>query len=356
MTTGVAVVGVGVIAVAPLEPSPAFTDVRVTNSAVDLTAAPNPFEYYPQVVMRSLANAGDRLREYLAAPLPIVDAVADNQYAALAVIGDAVGDEDVVAVLEAVVGALTTPVLNLAKVVGSGEPYRTAASVIVRLALPIASGVVAAGSGTVDVGEALLDLDVVGAFGAATNIPARIVDGFLNGRVDGVDDTYHGLLTPVVEAPVADQVTGPVAHLIDSLQEIGGTIAGPSAEGVGATELPNPGAGGAPGPRDEPTPTVPPPDDPAPPTGKPAAPSPPSPSADDDPSAAGEPGEEPGPDADDQQPAAGSQDGAGDEPDAPASDTAGEDSGDPAGEDDAGTAAADEPAGNSESGGAGSGE
>ncbi|ABM12758.1 MULTISPECIES: hypothetical protein [Mycolicibacterium] len=239
VTAGVAVVGVGVIAVAPLEPVTPRTGIQITSAALELAAAA-PFDYYPRVVSRSLANAGDRLGEYLAAPLPIVRAVADNQYEAFAELVNAVGAGDVAAVLRAVVRAIATPVVNLAKVAGSGEPFRTVAGVIARLALPVVSGALAAGAGVADVVEALLDLDLVAAFNAVTNLPARIVDGLLNGRVDGVDDTYYGLLTPAIEAPVVDQLTGPVEFLIDSLQDIGDTISSPT--GVGAAEVPAVGA------------------------------------------------------------------------------------------------------------------
>ncbi|WNG89278.1 hypothetical protein C6A87_008950 [Mycobacterium sp. ITM-2016-00317] len=189
VTTGVALVGVGVIAFAPVDPGPAFADVPITNSAVDVAAAPNPLDYYPQMLMRSLDNAGDRFGEYLAAPLPIVTAVADNQRAAFADVVAAVRSGDPLAIAEAVARSVTVPVVNLVRVAGSGEPFRTAAGLIVRLALPVAGGALATGSAVLDVVKALLRLDAVGAFGALTNIPARIVDGFLNGRVDGVGDT-----------------------------------------------------------------------------------------------------------------------------------------------------------------------
>ncbi|MCV7151280.1 hypothetical protein [Mycolicibacterium pyrenivorans] len=106
----------------------------------------------------------------------------------------------------------------------TGEPLETAVGFLVRLALPLVSGVFAAGAAVGDVAEALFDLDIVGAVNAATNIPARIVDGFLNGVVDGETHAYYGFVDPVFEAPVVDQLTGPVTFLIESLQDIGETI------------------------------------------------------------------------------------------------------------------------------------
>ncbi|MDZ4269852.1 MAG: hypothetical protein U1D00_29950 [Mycobacterium sp.] len=231
VTTGVAVVGAGVIAVAPVEPTP-HADVRIANSAVDLTAAPSPFEYYPQVLMRSLANTGDRLDEYFADPFPVVRAIAESQLEALDSILGAAVSHDPAAVVRAIVDAVARPVLNLARVVSTGEPLETAVGFLVRLALPVVSGVFAAGAAVGDVAEALFDLDIVGAVNAATNIPARVIDGFLNGVVDGETHAYYGFVDPVFEAPVVDQLSGPVAFLIESLQDIGETISSsPSTAG-----------------------------------------------------------------------------------------------------------------------------
>jgi hypothetical protein len=238
VTAGVAVVGAGVIAVAPFEPA-SHTDIRIASSAIDLSAAPNPFEYYPQVVKRALANADDRLDEYFADPFPIVQAIAQNQFNGLADIAGAAGSLDPVAVVRAILRAVGQPIVSLAKVLGSGEPFETAASLLVRLVPPIVSGVFGAGSALADVFRALVDLDIVGAVNAVINIPARIVDGLLNGRIDGVTDENLGLLTPVIDAPVADQVTGPAAFLIESLQNIGDTISSSAPATTPAGQVPD---------------------------------------------------------------------------------------------------------------------
>ena len=214
--------GAGVIAVVPVEPV-TTTEVRTASAAVQLTAAPNPFEYYPQVLGRSLSNAGDRLDEYFADPLPILAAIAGNQLRAFDSIVGAVVSLDPVAVVRAVLHAVTQPAVNLARVLSTGEPFATAASFLVRLALPVVSGVYAAGAAIGDAVEALFDLDIVGAVNAVINLPARIVDGFLNGFVDGENPSHTGLLDPVLGAPAADELTGPFAFLIKSLQEIGET-------------------------------------------------------------------------------------------------------------------------------------
>lgn len=223
LTATVTIVGAGVIAVAPLEP-PAKSDVRVENTAVLVQTTPGPFQYYPQVVRRSLANANDLVREYLADPLPVVRAIADNQSKAVADIVEAAAALDPGAFVHAVVAAIGQPVTGLVKVVGSGEPFETASSMLIRLAIPVVSGVLAAGAAVADVVKAFADLDVVNAVSGLINVPGRIADGLLNGRVDGQHDEYFGLLGKVVEAPVSEQISGPVDYLIQSLQGIGDTI------------------------------------------------------------------------------------------------------------------------------------
>ncbi|HEY9264737.1 MAG TPA: hypothetical protein VIQ11_09050, partial [Mycobacterium sp.] len=143
LTTGVAIVGLGVIAVAPVEPTPPG-DERIANAAMELTTDPNPFEYYPQVLERSLANTSDRLDEYFANPFPVVRAIAENQLQAVDSIVGAAVRRDPVAVVRAVVDAVAQPAVNLARVVGTGEPFETAVGFLVRLALPIVSGAFAA--------------------------------------------------------------------------------------------------------------------------------------------------------------------------------------------------------------------
>lgn len=268
-TAGIAVVGVAVIAVAPFQPVPRGTDIVVANSVIETDATPSPIDFYPQVVMRTLANVEDLIGEYLAAPLPVVTAVAEARYLALADVVEAADRGDVVAAVTAALRVIALPVVNLVKVAGSGEPFRMASSLIVRLALPVVSSMLAAGSAVGDVVGALLDVDLVGTISAVTNIPARIIDGFLNGRVDGAIDEHFGLLSPVLDAPVADQLTGPVSFLIDSLQDIGDTISPPppalgasplDAASLGSTGVapPEPGPSEAPlpsgGTDDEPSP------------------------------------------------------------------------------------------------------
>ncbi len=124
--------------------------------------------------------------------------------------------------------AIAQPADSLGRLVRSGEPVHTSGSLLVRLALPAVTGVLAAGSAVVDVVTAFADLDIVDVVSGLINIPGRIVDGFLNGRVDGRHDEYFGLLGAVVEAPVADELSGPVDFLIKSLQHAGDILAAPA--------------------------------------------------------------------------------------------------------------------------------
>ncbi|TDL09839.1 hypothetical protein EUA04_07725 [Mycolicibacterium obuense] len=228
LTVGVAALGIGAIVAAPS--SAPKGEVRIENSAIVQNETQGPLQYYPDVLSRSLANARRLVAEYLEDPLPVVRAVADNQHRAVTEVLRAAAELDPEAFAQAVLSAANQPVASLGRVVARGEPVRTANSLLVRLALPAASGVLAGGAGVADVVDAATDLDPVRVAGALVNLPARTMDGLLNGRVDGERDEYFGLLGAVVEAPVSDQISGPVDYLIDSLQDIGDTIAASSAD------------------------------------------------------------------------------------------------------------------------------
>ncbi|MBX7450406.1 hypothetical protein GR927_20680 [Mycolicibacterium sp. 3033] len=228
LTAGVAVIGAGAIAVAPS--SSPQGQVRVENSAVVQNPTHSPLQYYPDVVSRSAANAGHLVDEYLAQPLPIVSAIADNQHRAVVEVLRAAAELDPEAFAHAVFAAANQPVETLARVVGSGEPFGTANSMLVRLTMPAASGVLAGAAGATEIVDAAADLDPVRVAGGLINLPARTADGLLNGRVGSGHDEYFGLLGSVVEAPVSEDISGPVDYLIHSLQDIGDTIAVPAPQ------------------------------------------------------------------------------------------------------------------------------
>lgn len=82
VTAGVALVGASAIAVAPVAPPPA--EVAIAQPVVQLAAVPSPLQLYPQVAVRSIANAGALLQQYFADPFPIISATLKNQAAAFA--------------------------------------------------------------------------------------------------------------------------------------------------------------------------------------------------------------------------------------------------------------------------------
>jgi len=262
LTTGLAIVGVAAGSAVPLPTLPK-SDVRVENTAARVDAVSSPIQYYPEVLQRSLTNAHSLLDEYLADPLPVVRAIADTQNQSFTEVVDAAVALDPVAFTHAVVATVGRPTASAARVVGSGEPFATAGSMMVRLTVPAVSGVLAAGTALSDVAQAGSDLDVVHGVSALINVPGRVADGVLNGQVDGQHEQYFGLLGSVVEAPVSDEISGPVDYLIRSLHGIGDTISSPgqhtvpAAEGVAGPDLTGARAdasgagGGDPGPGGE---------------------------------------------------------------------------------------------------------
>ncbi|MHA0286356.1 hypothetical protein ACXYX3_07850 [Mycobacterium sp. C3-094] len=234
LTAGMAVIGVGTIVAAP--PPSSESSVRVENSAVVQNPTHNPLQYYPDVLSRSVANAGHLVDEYLEQPLPIVRAIADNERRGVVEVLRAAAELNPEPFAHAVLAAANRPVASLARVVGSGEPFRTANSMVVRLTVPAASGVLAGAAGTAQIVDAAADLDPVRVAGGLVNLPARTADGLLNGRVDGGRDEYFGLLGSVVEAPVSEDISGPVDYLIRSLRDIGDTIAAPAPQNDTAAE------------------------------------------------------------------------------------------------------------------------
>ncbi len=236
VTAGVAAIGVGIVVVAP--PSAPKHQVQTENSAVVQEETHSPLQYYPEVLSRSLTNGRRLVDEYLEDPLPVVRAIADNQHRAVTDILRSAAELDPKAFAHAVGAAASQPVASLGRVVASGEPVRTANSLLVRLTLPAASGVLAGGAGAAEVADAVTDLDPVRVADGLVNLPARTVDGLLNGHVDGQPDEYFGLLGSVVEAPVSEDISGPVDYLIGSLRDIGDMIAAPPSHAAAPADPP----------------------------------------------------------------------------------------------------------------------
>jgi hypothetical protein len=225
-------VGASVIAVTPISPPP--TASVVASPAVQLAAIPSPLQLYPQVLVKSLTNVGGLLEQYFADPFPIISATLANQ---------AVAFEDAVTALEfgrfdEFFAAVADIVLQPLKSIGQAWSYfgrylREPGGpefLFIFPFIPLLNGIAATGLAIADVFEAITTLDVIGLVNAVVNIPARIIDGVLNGLPEdfwGGGFYAPGLLTPD-ETPPAP---GLISFAINFDQAVGELIAaqGPAA-------------------------------------------------------------------------------------------------------------------------------
>ena len=206
LSAGIALVGASVIAVTPISPPP--TASVVASPAVQLAAIPSPLQLYPQVLETTLANADSHFEYYFSQPFPIITATLENYAQAFE---DAVtalqfgrSDEFFVSVGRIVLQPLRTITLATGALLfefvlgGLGEDLFGAAIG------PLLNGIAATGLAIADVFEAITTFDVIGLVNAVINIPARIIDGVLNG-VPGTSfgsiDNLPGLLTPRFARP-----------------------------------------------------------------------------------------------------------------------------------------------------------
>ena len=85
LTSGIALVGASVIAVAPLAPAPphiSLPSVPVVRSAeVALAAAVNPLEAYLSLIQNTVGNLSTLGQDVLANPAPILQQILKNQFA-----------------------------------------------------------------------------------------------------------------------------------------------------------------------------------------------------------------------------------------------------------------------------------
>lgn len=180
VTAGVALVGASAIAVTPIAPTP--HEVHIASSAVELTAAPQPLEFYRQVTREALTNAAKVVGPYLRLPLALIDFLTEPVY-----------------VVRVVVSNLFNPAL-----VSYG--VQTVIS-------PVLSGIGATAVALKDVAGAASNRDLMDLVHAVVDIPARIADGVLNGGypLSGGQGTLRsGILTPF-PGPYSD-VSGPLAY------------------------------------------------------------------------------------------------------------------------------------------------
>lgn len=218
-------VGASVIAVTPISPPP--TASVMSSPAVQLAAIPGPLQLYPQVVERSVANVGVLSERYFADPFPIIRRTLANQAAAFE---DAVtalqfgrSDEFFVALARFALQPLTSVVHTIGGVLNvvymqPELPERLFAAAIG----PLLNGVAATGLAIADVLEAITTLDVIGLVNAVINIPARIIDGVLNGVPGTSLENFPGLLRPAFTTP--SYRPGLIGLLIRLDQSIGSYI------------------------------------------------------------------------------------------------------------------------------------
>jgi hypothetical protein len=196
---------------------------------VQLAAIPSPLQLYPEVALRSIAIAGALLQQYFADPFPIISATLENQAAAVA---DAVAalqqgqvDEFLAAASDIVLQPFRSAgaaVFHLGALLT--QPY-AAEGFLITAVSPVLSGVVATGQAVAEVFDAITSGDLVGAVNAVLNIPARIIDGVLNGVPGasfGIFADLPGLLSPA--DPESGLPAGPVAVGIGLDQDMGAAI------------------------------------------------------------------------------------------------------------------------------------
>jgi hypothetical protein len=143
-TAGVVLVGASVIAVTPIE-SATPPDIRIANTAVQLTAVESAWAFYPLVVRATLENAGILAQRYLAEPFPIIQAILGNE--------------------------VTSPsdILTALRWVGTSA-----------ISWPVA-GALGALHSIWDIVSAVVTLNPIDLVNAVLNFPIRIVDAVLNG-------------------------------------------------------------------------------------------------------------------------------------------------------------------------------
>ncbi|GAY14617.1 hypothetical protein [Mycobacterium sp. shizuoka-1] len=244
VATGVAVLGVGALALAPLQPvtstlSNAHGPAVFSTADVSLTAGFDPVTPWVDVFTAALANVTTIGEDWLADPAPALRQLGTNWFGYANTVGTALGgvatgtytyltetvpqslstafqqiaDGDLSGAAETINNALGTaifsiglplfPVLeipgkitdNLSAVVKAVAGIETLLPVLVGVLGPVEGGIQAFGDSAQAVLDASAAGDFVTAVNAAVNILPTVVGAVLNGYQDGV---YPGLLsTPV---------------------------------------------------------------------------------------------------------------------------------------------------------------
>ncbi|MCV7214427.1 hypothetical protein H7J51_03900 [Mycobacterium crocinum] len=274
-TAGVALVGASVIAISPLAPPmPDLQAVQrsVSSVGVELSAAVNPIENWIQVFQKSAANLGAIGQQIGDSPAPILKQIVLNQMAAfedLKTRFDA-NAGTVKLILDGAPGAIATArgqlesgnitgafdtfnnqiviPLALAGVQAVSDLTRPLVStvnnfakafatlpdsvfqIILPMTFPLVSTINAAVQATQDVYDGVVAGDPAAVVNTLVNLPANLVNGFLNGSgtILGFINA-PGLLTPY-DPNFGFLASGPIASLI-ALRDV-------IAQAIGATAPP----------------------------------------------------------------------------------------------------------------------
>ncbi|WP_179469965.1 hypothetical protein [Mycolicibacterium vinylchloridicum] len=271
-TAGVALVGASVIAISPLAPPLPDTQAMqraVSSVSVELSAAVNPIENWIQVFQTSAANLGAIGQQIADSPAPILSQIVANQMAAFEDLktrldssagtvklildgapnaiatargqlqsGDIVGAFDTfnnqIVIPLALAGVqtvsdLTRPLVSMVN--NFAKAFATVPDavfqVILPMTFPLVSTINAAVQATQDVYDGVVAGDPAAVINTLVNLPANLVDGFLNGSgtILGFINA-PGLLTPY-DPNFGFLASGPIASLI-ALRDV-------IAQAIGAT-------------------------------------------------------------------------------------------------------------------------
>lgn len=271
-TTGIALVGAAVIAVAPIAPPTSDFAKPVSEAAVRLAAAPNPIDFYSAIFDRTVTNAGAVLDNYLDNPFPITRAIIAIQIANAEAVGGAIGDaaDGIITNLTTVVPALLGQALDellALNVAGAVEltldaalalllPLQAPIGVLVDVAInplrnllaaidavvshpavnlqtlltaaigPVLAGIQGAAVATQNLIDAVIGLDPLDFVNAVIDFPGYVIDGFLNGGYFNLGPVAApGLLNPgFFSGDPATPLPGLVNWFVEAAQHIAGAI------------------------------------------------------------------------------------------------------------------------------------
>lgn len=274
-TAGVALLGASVIAISPLTPAmPEIHSMQRTVSSVgvQLSAAVNPIENWVQVFQKSAANLGAIGQQIAASPAPILSQIVANQIASLKTLQTAFNNNATVVkqIFDSVPGAIKTATEQLqsgeivdavntinntiviplvlagvtavsdltgplvSTVNNFAKAFATVPNavfqVILPMTYPLVSTINVVVQATQDVYDGVVASDPGAVINTLVNLPANLVDGFLNGSgtILGFINA-PGVLTPY-DPNFGFLGSGPIASLIQLRDVI--------AQAIGATPPP----------------------------------------------------------------------------------------------------------------------